>query len=210
MKRTVGTIGKMHTPQYILDIRNGKYTEETAVAKILKECGFNDFPINPWNIARQLNFEIFEMNFPKNNISGVMVDSAKVPKKLERFQCKRAIILNRAEDKKMQSFTIAHELGHFVYSCNEKENYFSAYHISRDKTDEEMTSIDKKTKEEEDKMDRFAAMLLMPAKLFKRCVLYEVYWENKQVLTEKMSKICVVPKEAIEKRYEELGLDLLF
>ena len=120
---------KMYTPEYILDIRNGKYSETGAVAKILQECGINNFPINVWEIARILNFQVLEATFKDNAVSGMMVDALTVPPILNEFNCKRAIILKRNESKNMQSFTIAHELGHFAYDCNEETNYFDARHI---------------------------------------------------------------------------------
>ena len=43
---------KMQTPEYILDIRSGKYSKTGAVMTILKECGISEFPINNRNLLK--------------------------------------------------------------------------------------------------------------------------------------------------------------
>jgi hypothetical protein len=90
---------------------------------------------------------VLKTPFKNNNTSGIMVDALEVPHILKKFGCKRAIILNRDEAKNMQSFTIAHELAHFIYDCNEKENFFNAYHISR-RNKGNLTEDERKNKEE--------------------------------------------------------------
>lgn len=137
-------------PEYILDIRNGKYSKSGAVAKILNENGIKEFPVNVWEIARNLNFEVFDATFEKDNISGMMIDALEVPPMLAKFDCKRAIILNRKEPKNVQSFTVAHELGHFVFDCNEESNYFDALHTKDRKN---LSKEELSQKEKEDQID---------------------------------------------------------
>ena len=87
----------MSTPDYIKDIREGRYSKSGAAAKILKECGIQSFPINVWEIARMLNFQVLEANFKNKNTSGMMIDSLVVPEVLRKFNCKRAIILRTGD-----------------------------------------------------------------------------------------------------------------
>ena len=186
------TYVKMATPDYVQDIRRRRYTADGAVMKILKECGMKlEPPINVWAIARQLNFEVFEAGFKDAKVSGMMIDSKKVVKMLG---CKRAIVLNREENKERQAFTVAHELAHFVLHCNDRTDFFEAYHWGKEKRS--LT---------EDEADKFAAMLLMPTNTFS-----DVYQQlrNKYDTTElirAMSKIFMVEDEAVKRRIREIG-----
>lgn len=197
---------KVPTPEYILDIRAGKYSKSGAAKKILEECGQSEFPINVWQIARELDFKVLEAKFQNNNISGMLIDALEVPQILKKFDCKRAIILNQNEQKNVQSFTIAHELAHFVYDCNENENCFDAYHISREKEEDHLNIEEKKKKENEDRMDEFAAMLLMPEIQFREFINSSPNRWNKRMLEKEVSKVCMVEETAVNKRFEELGI----
>ena len=197
---------KMQTPDYILDIRKGKYSKEGAVSAILRECNITKFPINVWNIARKLNFRVLEATFRDKNTSGMMIDADEVPEILKDFGCKRAIILNRNEEKNIQSFTIAHELAHFAYDCNESINCFDAYHISRERDGEELTAEERADKEKEDERDRFAAMLLMPEEMFRTYVNSSKNRNNRSQLAKELSEVCLVAEEAVERRFDELGI----
>lgn len=201
---TGNQIGKMHTPEYVLDIRNGKYSKTGAVAKILQECGIQEFPINVWDIARNLNFEVLEASFKNNNTSGMLIDALEVPPMLKRFHCKRAIILNKKEPKNIQSFTVAHELGHFVYDCNEETNYYDALHTKYKKS---LTKAEEEQKRKEDQIDEFAAMLLMPETMFIQYISNSPNRYNRVELRKEMSKVCMVEEVAIDKRFDELKIE---
>lgn len=196
--------GKMKTPQYVLDIREGKYSKTGAVNEILHECGISEFPINAWEIARNLNFEVFDATFKKDNISGMLVDALEVPPMLEQFGCKRAIILNRNEPKNVQSFTVAHELGHFMYDCNEETNYYNAFHTKNKKR---LTPKEEERKEQEDKIDEFAAMLLMPETMFLQYINKSDNRYDRSALKSEMAKVCMVTEEAVDKRFDELKIE---
>ena len=197
---------KMQTPDYVLDIRSDKYSKEGAVATILRECGIKSFPVNVWTIARNWNFQVLEAKFKKENTSGMMIDALEVPDVLKKFNCKRAIILNKNEKKSMQSFTIAHELGHFLFDCNERENCFDAYHVSREHPGESLTDAEKEKKKKEDLIDEFAAMLLMPETMFREYINSSPNRDNKELLKKEMSQVCMVEEIAVEKRFDELGI----
>lgn len=198
---------KMNTPQYIRDIRNNLYSKEGAITKLLQEAGIESFPINVWSIARNLNFEVLEATFKNDNTSGMMIDALEVPRILEKFGCRRAIILNKNEKKSMQSFTIAHELGHFIFDCNDEENCFDAYHISREKQVGELTKEEQRKKDKEDQIDEFAAMLLMPETMFREFIVKSKNRYNRKKLMEEMARVCMVEETAVNKRFDELGIE---
>lgn len=196
-------IGKMNTPGYILDIRQGKYSKTGAVTKILQECGISEFPVNVWEIARKLNFEVFDATFKQANVSGMMIDALEVPPVLSKFNCKRAIILNRNESKNIQSFTVAHELGHFVYDCNEESNYYDALHT---KNKPILSEDERKQKEKEDQIDEFAAMLLMPETMFLQYINKSPNRYDRDALRAEMAKVCMVEENAVDIRFDELRI----
>lgn len=204
MKNNLQEKTKMFTPEYILDIRKGKYSKTGAVARILQECGINSFPINVWEIARKLNFEVFDATFKESNVSGMMIDALTIPPMLEKFGCKRAIVLNRNERKSMQSFTVAHELGHFVFHCDEETNYFDARHT---KNKEKLTDEEKIQKQKEDQIDEFAAMLLMPETMFVEFINNSPNRQNRELLKKEMAKVCMVEEDAVDKRFDELKIE---
>lgn len=203
MKETIEK--KLLTPEYVKDIRSGKYANcmEEAVEAILKNCNIEKFPINMWRIARTLNFTIFDAKSKRKNISGVMFDGMHSPKIVESFGTKRFIILNREKTKEMQMFTLAHEIGHFVLHCNDETEFLEAYHGYRNKDSESMDSYIKKSEKE---ADQFATELLMPTRLFKDYICSSNNRYDKKLLAREMSIVCVVEEDAIYKRLEKLKI----
>lgn len=197
---------KMATPEYVYDIRNGKYTLDGAIHKILNECNIKSLPVNPWFIAKTFNFEIFNADFKEQNISGMMIDAISVPSALKAYKCKRAIILNRKESVKTKAFTIAHELAHFIFDCNEKGNCFDAYHITKEKQDT-LSDEELEKKNIEDQRDKFAASLLMPENLFVEYINNSLNRFDRGKLKKEMSEVCCVEEEAVERRFEEIGIN---
>lgn len=191
---------KMNTPEYVLDIRKGKYTPEGAVTKIFKECGIKQLPINVWDIARKLNFEVFEAGFNDNNTLGMMVDTFEVPVMLEKFDCKRAIILNKNDKKNVQSFTIAHELACFLYDCTEQDNCYDTYSIDHGQEEQQI-------RVKEDPWARFAELLLMPEILIREYISSSSNRWNKKSLIQELSKVCMVSEETAEKRLKQLEIN---
>lgn len=106
------------TEQYILDARskfqNDKYDVQKIVQYIIENLDIHEIPVNVWQIARDLGLEVLEANFKNKNVSGSIIVTEKIPDLLKSFNTNKAIILNRDEDSKVQAFTVAHELGHYV------------------------------------------------------------------------------------------------
>lgn len=197
---------KLKTPSYIQSIREDVCDNEEAVQIILKECGIPLVPpINVWEIARKLDFKVFEGEFKEESLSGIMIDSKK---KIKGLGTKRAIVLNKHENSKAQAFTIAHEIAHFVLHCDESKEFFEAYHVTKDKDQSRSKGKDQdeldKERRIENEADSFAASLLMPAFLFK--LYYKLISENTVDITTVLSKIFMVEEEAVRRRYKEVGI----
>ena len=196
------------TEQYILDARNkfqnDNYEVDEIVRDIIKNLDIHEIPVNVWQIARHLGLEVFEAKFKNKNVSGSIIVTKEVPELLKPFNTNKAIILNRDEDSKVQAFTVAHELGHYVMDVSERTPFFENYHISKEKN-KLLTENGMQRKKIEDRADKFAAMLLMPEKEFIE------YYDNSlmkgtEEIFEEMANKFMVPIEGIRKRFEELNI----
>jgi Zn-dependent peptidase ImmA (M78 family)/transcriptional regulator with XRE-family HTH domain len=117
-----------------------------AAELILTLAGPGEPPVVPREVARRLGIQVFDWAFG-DDISGIFVC----------FEGKTAIGVNETHPVARQRFTVAHELGHHVYSDREAIvlDYFGR---------ERGFSFDSsETAEAETKANQFAADLLMPA-----------------------------------------------
>lgn len=197
---------KLGVPEFIKDIRRGKYTLDMAIAEVLSYCQIRTAPVNVWAIARTLGFEVLEATFTKRSeiLSGLMFD-AKTELSIDEAKAKRAIVINKKCSKEVQAFTIAHEIGHFALHCSDDSDFYEAIHITKVKkcelTDEE---IEKKRREDE--ADSFAAALLMPAQQFEEMYMKFIETRSIEETINDLTKAFVVEREAVCKRIEELGI----
>ncbi len=121
-----------------------------AANKILSlaECGTP--PVSPRSIAQQLNIPVFDWDFP-NDISGLFATN----------DSKVCIGVNRNHPNVRQRFTIAHELGHFIFH-RDIALLIDFYHADI------VASGDDETGKRETKANQFAADLLMPKNWIER------------------------------------------
>lgn len=196
------------TEQYILDARNkfqkDKYDVQKIVQYIIENLDIHEIPVNVWQIARDLGLEVLEANFKNKNVSGSIIVTEKIPDLLKSFNTNKAIILNKNEDSKVQAFTVAHELGHYVMDISGKTSFFENYHISKEKK-EILTNEERQRKLIEDRADKFAAMLLMPEKEFIEYYENSIMKDTKEIYEEMANKF-MVPIEGVKKRFEELNI----
>lgn len=102
----------------------------------------------------------------------------------------RTIYVAEDDPYHRQAFTIAHELGHFyMHKEREQEIFYRT----------ESLQLDVQDVQEEKEANRFAAALLMPAKLV------ELYWEVMFNIKE-MAKVFNVSQTAMAFRLKNLGL----
>ena len=118
---------------------------EIAADKLLDFVKVDAPPISPLDMTKELGIPVFDWDFP-DEVSGIFV--------IENKQV--SIGINRNHPNVRQRFTIAHELGHYVYQeDNELFLDFNEYDIPIHVYDEENQKL-------ETKANRFAANLLMP------------------------------------------------
>lgn len=196
------------TEQYILDARskfqNDKYDVQKIVQYIIENLDIHEIPVNVWQIARDLGLEVLEANFKNKNVSGSIIVTEKIPDLLKSFNTNKAIILNRDEDSKVQAFTVAHELGHYVMDISGETSFFENYHISKEKK-KFLTEKERQRKLIEDRADKFAAMLLMPEKEFIEYYENSIMKNTKEIYEEMANKF-MVPVEGVKKRFDELNI----
>lgn len=196
------------TEQYILAARkmfqDDNYDVQKIVQYIIENLDIHEIPVNVWQIARYLGLEVLEANFKNENVSGSIIVTEEMPDLLKPFNTNKAIILNRNEDSKVQAFTVAHELGHYVMDISEKSSFFENYHISKEK--KKILSQDEKYRKMiEDRADKFAAMLLMPKKEFIEYYENSIMKDTKEIYEEMANKF-MVPIAGVKKRFEELNI----
>lgn len=85
----------------------------------------------------------------------------------------KTIYIAKDDSYTRKSFTIAHELGHFILHKNKEREFFYRQDIAR---------IPEETREEDKEANWFAAALLMPENLIKK------YWN----LTKNVDKLAVI------------------
>jgi Zn-dependent peptidase ImmA (M78 family)/transcriptional regulator with XRE-family HTH domain len=127
----------------------GETTPWYAAEELLKIAKLQNPPVSPEEVASKLNIPVFEWGFP-DEISGLFVAD----------QGKACIGVNQSHPKVRQRFTVAHELGHFVFSDGQ-DLFVDFMDNSMDLQNEQKRSAEKKA-------NIFAADLLMPKTMLKR------------------------------------------
>lgn len=177
------------------DLKKKSIDYTTAVNRLLVECNISDIPnaIPVVSIAEELGFKVYNVTFKDNNVAGIMCDTFSPVKP---FDEQRVIALNRNDYATRKQFTIAHELGHFMLHCGEKNEFFERYKKGLDHG---------QRSEQENEANRFAAELLMPAQ--------SVYQVLKDLPSTSISdRVCalvntfIVSEKAALRRLKELNI----
>lgn len=116
-----------------------------AADRLLAQVGIVSPPVSPREVAGALNVPVFQWDFP-DEVSGILVlDTNAI-----------CIGFNQFHPSVRQRFTVAHELGHLVYSGGRE--------LFLDFTESEAVNpyLDDAQRELEVKANQFAADLLMP------------------------------------------------
>lgn len=126
--------------------------QATKLANQLRLAMHGDkFPVDPIAIAQKLGVEVFFVEFPDNSISGVLFKTKDmdVP----------SILINKEVKPNKQRFTIAHEIGHYIYNVTElgmnDSNSYDSVDYRNHNPSEELAKDDVFA-------DAFASELLMP------------------------------------------------
>ena len=153
------------------------------------------------------NEKVFKIGTALDDV-GFLITRLQMPEELsgaigcdpsfkEKYGSERIIQINKNESLGHQRFTMAHELGHYLFDYSNTGRYYDEYQLS-DENSEKST---------EKRDNRFAAALLMPKYFF------DISFETLKALgysyTELVDKLAYeynVSDTAIEKRIKELNL----
>ena len=131
-------MSKKNTPGYVKEIRRNQYSMDGNIQKIFEECEITSYPINVFQIARKLEFDIIYGKFKQENVYGVMWDGNE-PLTVGGKQTYRVILLNKEDSLERQAFTVAHEIGiasDFLFSVLGKKH--SVYSLVRNSADRKL------------------------------------------------------------------------
>ena len=166
-------------PPDIQNLRAGDATDY-----ILEILNITAPPISPFTIAEKLKIPVFQWDFP-DEVSGIFVSNNK----------KACIGVNQNHPYVRQRFTVAHEIGHFVF--HDTKEMFVDF-LDMDIVDTGMDDADRKL---EMQANWFAADLLMPRHLMYRD--FEKYGEDNLTLVAQKYE---VSEQALWIRWVKLKL----
>lgn len=187
--------------QTINEIRQEKYTVDTVhtAAEKIHAIKHGGIPVKIIELCKNMGFSVFQQDLPKNVCGYIAIDGELK----ERFGTDRIISVNLNESNKRRRFTVAHELGHFLFDFDPNRiQFYNAF--EHDHEDNETPS--------EDLANRFAAELLMPADKFRKeyIRIYENHSGSSEQLYEtiqELSDLFLVPPKAVDLRIKkELNL----
>jgi Zn-dependent peptidase ImmA (M78 family) len=127
-----------------------KYKRASVEAKkLIREMGIDHPPIIPTEIASELGLSVYEIDMPKGfeNVAG-FIDFDN-----------QEIIVNKGDSSRRKSFSIAHEIGHYILHKEEIENNPSIYKVLMRRQNLERKDLF------EQEANHFAACLLTPKEL---------------------------------------------
>lgn len=199
----------LYTPEFVLKARAKALSDEEIIEEVYQYANIlpSHFPINMWDIAASLHFEVYEADFKDETVTGIMFDYDK-PKKLSpEISSKRAVVLDRNDERKIKSFTLAHEMSHFLLHVTDEKRYFKRYHVTKEKNIDGLTEEQRFIKFQEDAADELAAKMLMPKETFLHVVDSSPNRNNKEKLTNELSDAFQVGIKAIQRRFLELNVE---
>ena len=176
------------------EIRSQNYTQdnvEDAANKLLEVQNNVDPPIKIIDICQNLGFSVYQQELPEDICGYIMINGELK----DNFDTDKIISVNSNESNKRRRFTVAHELGHYLFDFdpNESIQYFDMFEIDHLNGDWQ-----------EDRANRFAAELLMPKTAIKS-KYYELKGEGKNLydVVQRISDYFLVPPKAVEVRLKK-------
>lgn len=155
---------------------------KAKAAEVLKEYGLTKPPIDPESIAEAMGVDVVYANFApgtKDRISGFI-----------QFDPLRIIVNNDISPNRM-TFTIAHELAHYLLHRDWANS--NEYQVLP-----RQNEYDRRKPPEEQEADCFAAELLVPADMLKR---YKDYASPRE-----LARMFAVSEDVILNRFKSLRL----
>ena len=162
-------------------IRNYPYAQ--PIIAISKHFGFKNY---------ESDFSILgnAMEAYRNSSGMIAIDGDLI----EKYNTDKILIINKMDSAKHQRFTIAHELGHYIFDFNEMKEY--KYYDFYRTEDIYINDVERRA-------SRFAAALLMPKDTFiERYNIIENknYYEKINILSDEFQ----VSSTAVNRRVQEL------
>ncbi len=174
------------------ELRNENYSSKDvykAADKLLRSTKYNTIPVDIVKLLQELDFTVGTQILDDDFCGYIAIDKSTS----ERFNSKGIIAVNKNDNIGHKRFTIAHELAHYIFDYNPKnESYYNTY-----KTNDVQT-------EEEIRANKFAANLLMPSNEF--IDEYNSVRECDTNIVASLAEKFKVSAKAITKRMEELNL----
>lgn len=191
-------VNKMYK-KAIREVKTTQYTENTvsdAASKILMVENKTQIPVPIINICKKIGFVVFMQDLPGDICGYIAVDGELK----EKFGSDKLISVDKNESNKRRRFTVAHELGHYLFEFNPNNqiqfyNAFEEPHVTSDRPNEKLAN-------------RFAAELLMPKNEFvsEAKNAYRIHKNSSEMLYEVvqiLSDKFLVPPKAVERRLKE-------
>lgn len=170
-------------------------TPKEAAEKILA-IKKQKFPLPIIDISQKMGFSVFSVDHLDGDASGVIGIDANLKEKFGNSKC---VLINRNIKPGKRRFVLAHEIGHYLFDFNEREDYIYYNHYAKNKQASDETS------ESEKKANLFAANLLMPETIF--ITDYTKLFDQDIPLYEILDKLAEkygVTAKAVELRIGEL------
>ena len=172
------------TKEYGMEHR--RYTKENIknIAEgVLKIYSDQSYPVKVLEIANNLDLQVFESTFDRDDVSGMLKASEK------------HILIAQSGNPKRQRFSIAHEIGHYVL-------HYKGKVFNKDETEKHVSFRDNASSlgfsVKEIEANFFASNLLMPEKKIR-----EMYHD---FTLKEMAHFLNVSEIAMRHRLEFLGL----
>ena len=166
---------------------------EIIATEIREMFGLKETPTQIANILNKVGFKIYSLEMDET-LSG-RIGIANEFKEI--LGSKKILQINSKDNRGHQRFTMAHELGHYIFDYDGHNRYANAYSLAEDDVNSPG----------EIRVNRFAAALLMPKNIF-----IDKYTARKTLGLDEVS-ICKslaeefeVSETAVSKRIVELGL----
>lgn len=166
---------------------------EIIATEIREMFGLKETPTQIANILNKVGFKIYSLEMDET-LSG-RIGIANEFKEI--LGSKKILQINSKDNRGHQRFTMAHELGHYIFDYDGHNRYANAYSLAEDDVNSPG----------EIRVNRFAVALLMPKNIF-----VDKYTARKTLGLDEVS-ICKslaeefeVSETAVSKRIVELGL----
>ena len=134
--------------------KSGRGQAGKAANFLLKKLEVKQLPISPQEVAKKVNIPVFFWDFPKE-VSGLC----------KFFGEKVVIAVNQNHAQVRQRFTVAHELGHWIFHQDSNIQDYLLLDVIFDGFQEDLIEDTERALERQ--ANQFAADLLMPRELVK-------------------------------------------